>query len=254
MALTLGLNIASFQAQSALSSATNKLSKSYQKLSSGSRIPTAADDPGGLGVAERCKADALIADAGMRNANDGLALLSIADGALDEVGSILSRMSELAEQYGNGTYTSTQKDAIKSEYDSLEEEITRISGDSKYNGSSVFQATNIQVGSSTVSVSTAFPTLSLTTISTSAVETAMNSITTTRGTIGGHMSRLSYASDVLGVMRDAYFASESQVRDVDVALEAANMAKLSVLQQSASAIVAQANQQPEVALSLLLSN
>ena len=134
MALTINTNIASLNAQRRLGQSTAELRQSYERLSSGLRIVRSRDDAAGLAIADNLRADQRIASVAIRNANDGISLISIADGALNEIGNVLQRMGELAEQSGNGTLASTQRSALNNEFASLGSEITRIARTTTFNG------------------------------------------------------------------------------------------------------------------------
>ena len=221
----------------------------------------------------------------IRNSNDGVSLISIADGALNEIGNVLQRMGELAEQSANGTLSVSQRSALDQEFVSLGSEITRISNTTTFNGLQLlsgsstvslqvgfdsggnsqisFKGTNgtleslglSTAGSNTLlfslnaSTTTAGQTAALSALD--AVKAAISSLTTTRGILGAAESRLNVAINNLQVSRENFASAESQIRDVDVAEEAANLTRLNILQQAGASVLAQANQQPSLALSLL---
>lgn len=264
---------------------TNTLNQTFEKLSSGQRINRAADDPAGLAVADKLRADTRIANVAVRNANDGISITSIADSALEESANILTRMAELAEQSSNGVYTNAQRSALSSEFIALGSEIERIASTTEFNDLSLLSNSgdvSLQVGfdSSSDSVitiqavlgtlsslnlaSSGSSSLSYSIISTTtagaqtaaqnaldAVNSAIDTLSAARGTIGAAESRLNSAVNVLGVARDNYAAAESRIRDVDVAEETAKLTRLSILQQAETAVIAQANQQPQLVLGLL---
>lgn len=285
MALTINTNIASLNAQRRLASSTSSLRQSFERLSSGLRIVRAKDDAAGLAIADTLRADQRIASVAIRNANDGVSLISIADGALNEIGNVLQRMGELAEQSANGTLSASQRSALDQEFSSLGSEITRISNVTTFNGLQLLS------GSATVSLQVGFDsgansqitfkgtngtleslglaksgstslTFSLNAAGTSAgqsaalsaldaVKLAIGSLTSSRGTLGAAESRLNVAINNLQVARENFASAESQIRDVDVAEEAANLTRLNILQQAGASVLAQANQQPSLALALL---
>ena len=285
MALTINTNIASLNAQRRLSSSTGSLRQSFERLSSGLRIVRAKDDAAGLAIADTLRADQRIASVAIRNANDGVSLISIADGALNEIGNVLQRLGELAEQSANGTLSSAQRSALDQEFSSLGSEITRISNTTTFNGLQLLsgsQSVSLQVGfdsgtNSQISfkgingtleslglakAGTATLTFSLNASTTSggqsaalsaldAVKLAISSLTGARGTLGAAESRLNVAINNLQVSRENFASAESQIRDVDVAEEAANLTRLNILQQAGASVLAQANQQPSLALALL---
>jgi flagellin len=285
MSLSLRTNIDSISAQTELSRTTSALSKTFERLSSGLRINSASDDPAGLALADKLNSDAVLANVAMRNANDGLSLTNVAESALDEINNMLSRMSELAEQSANGTYTNTQRSALSSEFLALGSEIERISGTTTFNSMTLLSNSRditLQVGfdssvNSRITISGVRSTLdslglaasgssrltfSIITISTegsqdasanalSAVRNAISSLGSTRGTLGAVESRLTHAISSLEVARENYMAAESRIRDADIAQETADMVRLQVLQQAGVAVLAQANLQPETVLKLL---
>lgn len=284
MSLSIASAIDSVRAQRQLGLTTNRLSLSFQRLSSGLRINSASDDPAGLALADNLRADARLASVAIRNANDGISITSIADAALGEVNTILNRMLELAQQSANGVFTQAQRSALSSEFIALGSEIDRISratvfntfnllsnsssitlqvgltgsADSRITISGVLGTLNsLGIGNasseltvSIISTSLAFSQTAATT-AVSSIQNAILSLTSTRGTIAAVESRLSSAINYLTVARENFVAAESRIRDVDVAEEVANMVRLQVLQQSAQAVLAQANLQPQVALRLL---
>lgn len=285
MSLSVASNLDSLMAQRQVGLATSRLSKSFQRLSSGLRITSAADDAAGLALADDLRADAKLASVAVRNANDGISITSIANAALEEINSILNRMLELAQQSSNGTYTTAQRSALSSEFVALGSEIERIARATTFNSLPLLSNSaniTLQVGlnastNSQIVISGVLGTLnslglaaanssalSYSIISTtttfsqtaatnalSAIQGAILSLTTTRGTIAAAESRLSSAINYLSVARENFIAAESRIRDVDVAQEVAEMVRLQVLQQSATAVLAQANLQPQVVLRLL---
>ena len=285
MAITLGSNIASLKAQRSLSIQNNKLSDVFQKLSSGQRINKASDDAAGLAIADSLKADQRIASVAIRNANDGISTVAIADSALGEIGNVLSRLAELAEQSANGVFSTTQRSALANEFQALGSEIERISVVTEFNGVKLISGNAsivLQVGFNSGSTSqisftgvngtlqslglaqTGGSALTFSINSTSvtdaqssarnaldAVRGAIGSLASSRGTLGAAESRLNVAIANLSVARENFAAAESQIRDTDVASSAAELTRLGILQQAGAAVLAQANQQPALALSLL---
>lgn len=134
MSLTIGNNIVSLQAQRKLGQATDGLSGVYERLSSGQRINKAADDAAGLAIADSLRAQQKVASVAIRNANDGISTIAIADGALSEIGGVLSRLGELAEQSANGVFSATQRSALQNEFSALGSEIERIAMTTQFNG------------------------------------------------------------------------------------------------------------------------
>lgn len=284
MAISIGSNITSLQAQRRLDLTGARLSDSFNKLSSGYRINAGADDAAGLAIAESLKAQSRIAGQALRNTNDGISTIAIADGALGEVANILSRLAELASQSANGTLSTTQRSVVANEFVALSSEIERIAAVTEFNGIKLLSGTSaitIQVGTGSGTSSQIGYTNQLATLSgiglgnasgalvysingttdaaaataarlaLDAVYAAIYSVGASRGILGGVESRLSTAIANLGVTRENLVAAESRIRDVDVAEEAANLTRLNILQQAGTAVLAQANQLPSLALQLL---
>ena len=286
MSITINTNVAALNAQRRLGQSTQELRTSFERLSSGLRIVRAKDDAAGLAIADSLRADGRIASVAIRNANDGVSLISIADGALSEIGNVLSRMAELSEQSANGVLASSQRSALDSEFNALGSEIERIAVTTTFNGLQLLSGgatVQLQVGfnsssNSQISFTGVQGTLASLGLSSGgsarliyslnaagtdslgqssalsaldAVKLAIGSLTTNRGTLGAAESRLSVAVNSLQVARENFASAESQIRDVDVAQEAANLTRLNILQQAGAAVLAQANQQPALALSLL---
>ncbi len=285
MGITLGSNIASLKAQRTLALSTEKLSRTFERLSSGQRINRASDDAAGLAIADSLKASQRVATVAIRNANDGISTIAIADSALGEIGNVLSRLAELAEQSANGVFSTTQRSALSNEFVALASEIERIATTTQFNGVILLSggsALTLQIGFNSQSTSQISYTgvqgtlqaLGLATSGTSAlsysiqggstdsaqsasrqaldaINAAITSLASTRGTLGATESRLQVAINSLTVARENFASAESRIRDVDVASEAAELTRLNILQQAGSAVLAQANQQPSLALSLL---
>jgi flagellin len=268
MPITLGSNIASLRAQRSLGKSTLALSDVYQKLSSGQRINKASDDAAGLSIADSLKAQQRVATVAVRNANDGISSIAIADAALAEIGNTLSRMAELSEQSANGVFSIQQRSALGGEFIALASEIERIAVTTNFNGVTLLS------GNTTMTLQVGLAALGLAAINSSslafslngatveagqsasratldAVNAAISSLAQTRGTLGAAESRLSVAITNLTVARENFAGAESQIRDTDVAQQAAELTRLNILQQAGSAVLAQANQQPSLALSLL---
>lgn len=272
MALNVNTNVPSLNAQRHLESSTLSLNKSLERLSSGLRINSAADDAAGLAIADRLRADVRIASQAIRNASDGISAISIAEKALGKSGEILTRLAELASQASSGLVSDVQRSALQEEFSALVSEIDRISNVTTFNGVALLSAgttVTLQVGldgtaDSRISFSTVDGTSSgigvggLAVSTTSAAQAAIGSITSAiaivasrRGTLGSVESRLNTAISNLRVARENYAAAESRIRDTDVAEETANLTRTTILQQAGTAVLAQANQQPSLALSLL---
>jgi flagellin len=285
MAITLGTNIASLQAQRRLAVSSGKLSATFERLSSGQRINRASDDAAGLAIADALRADQRVASVAIRNANDGISTIAIADSALGEIANVLTRMAELSEQSANGVFSTVQRSALANEFVALASEIERIAITTEFNGVKLLSGGSevlLQVGfdsastsqisykdvqgtlaalglaptsSSSLSFSINAGTLELgqsaARFALDAVNDAISSLAATRGKLGATDSRLQVTINNLSVARENFASAESRIRDVDVAAEAAELTRLNILQQAGAAVLAQANQQPSLALSLL---
>lgn len=285
MALNIRTNLASLQAQRNLYNATEGLNTTYARLSSGLRINRAKDDAAGLAIAESLKADQKLASVAIRNANDGISIVAITDAAIDQISKILTRLAELAEQSANGVYDNVQRSALQREFTELMSEVERIALITEFNGlkllsgggtvtlqvgldgsslsqitysgiQATLQALNLaQAGSSAhiYSITGATNALSQTAARSAldALRAAIASCNQQRGTLGSAESRLEAAIRNLQASRESFAKAESAIRDADVAAEAAELARLTILQQAATAVLAQANQQPSLALQLL---
>lgn len=285
MGINIQTNIPSLNAQRNLSGTTDKLKSSYAKLSSGLRITRASDDAAGLAIADLLRADIRISSVAIRNANDGISIISITDGAMEQIANVLARMAELAEQSANGVYSTSQRSALALEFASLGSELERISVTTQFNGLQLLSGggqVTFQVGFDGASTSqitysgiqatlaalglaqanssvlvysindvTAAAAEAASRSALTAVKEAITSATRSRGQLGASESRLNVAITNLQVARENFSAAESRIRDVDVASEAAELTRLNILQQAATAVLGQANQQPTLALSLL---
>jgi flagellin len=239
-----------------------QLSKSMQKLSSGLRINSAADDAAGLAISEKMRSQINGTDQAQRNAMDGISLVQTAEGAYNEMHSILQRVRELAVQAQNGTLSSSDTTAIDQEVGQLTAELTRISGNTQFNGLAVLNGSfTLQVGADSGGGNQIGFTLASIDFSSlgsaasagaiSAIDTAITSVSSARSTLGAVQNRLEHAVSNLGVYQENISAAESRIRDVDIAAETVNFTKLQILSQSGTAMLAQANSAPNNVLSLL---
>ena len=275
MSLVVNTNIASLNAQRNLSVTQGALAKSLQRLSSGLRINSAADDAAGLAISVGMDANVRSMNQAVRNANDGVSLVQTAEGALNESSNILERMRELATQAATGTVSSDQRGYIDTEFQQLKSEIDRIASSTQFNGTSLLNgavaSVSFQIGAGAttndviaVNLSGAgassfgVGTLSVTgstgaaaSAALTAIDTAIQSVSNLRGTLGAVQNRLQSTINNLQVSVENLSAAESRIRDVDVAAETANMTRAQILTQAGTAILAQANQTPQAALSLL---
>ncbi|MGE3171670.1 MAG: flagellin [Planctomycetota bacterium] len=274
MGLRVNTNVTSINAQRNLSSVTDRLSSNFRRLSTGLRISTAADDAAGLAISERLRSQVRSLEQAKRNANDGISLVQTAEGALNEVSSILVRLRELAIQSSNGSVSNQDKETLDEEFQSLVNEIDRIGNSTEFNGIKLLDGTSssisFQVGFGTttdtdtlaVSLSSATSqSLSLvsldigsggaTTTAIQNIDAAINSISSLRGSLGAVQNRLGSTINNLAIQVENLSAAESRIRDVDVAYETAQLTRNSILQQASISVLSQANAQPQSALSLL---
>jgi flagellin len=267
MGLRIQNNVEAFNAHRQLSSTAAKAAKSMEKLSSGYRINRAADDAAGLAISEKMRAQIGGLGPAQRNAQDGVSLVQTAEGALNEVHSMLQRVRELAVQYKNGTLSTGDRTAIQSEVNQLKSEIERVGTDTEFNGTKLLNASGTvsfqigagdgeQITAATISVgaqvSSAVFALTATGASDIAeIDTAINNVSAARADFGAVQNRLEHTLSNLAVYQENLTASESRIRDVDMAAEMVNFTKLQILQQSGTAMLAQANQTPQSVLQLL---
>jgi flagellin len=285
MAVTVGVNAGILRVAREVSASSEELNKSFVRLSSGQRITKASDDAAGLAVAESLRVNTRIAAVALRNANDGISAVSIADNALGQISSILQRQSELATQAANGTFSTTQRSVIAAEFENLASEVERIATVTAFNGVQLISGTGqvtLQVGLDTTSVSqltiqnaagtlqalglaatgSSALTYSLSGTSTpfsqsaarealAAVTAAIDTLSSRRGTLGVLETRLNTTINSLAVQRENQSAAETRIRDLDVAEEAATLTRQTILQQVGASVYGQANQSPRIALALL---
>ncbi|QHW32598.1 flagellin [Paenibacillus rhizovicinus] len=232
-------------------------SKNMEKLSSGLRINRAADDAAGLAVSEKMRGQIRGLDQAQRNVQDGISFVQTAEGAMNEVSAMLVRMKELNVQKANGTYSTSDKSNIDLELDQLGSQIDSILNNTTFNGISVAGTTiTIQANDSTVQitlsgiVTTSISGLGSGTTLTS-VSDAITATSTQRAKLGAMQNRLEYTSNNLGTTSENMQASESRIRDTDMASEMVKLSKNNILLQASQAMLAQANQQPQGVLQLL---
>ena len=262
MSLRVNTNVEAFDAHRNLQQTQYALAKSMQKLSSGLRINRAADDAAGLAISEKMTAQINGTDQAQRNAMDGISLVQTAEGAYNEMHSILQRIRELSVQAQNGTLSSSDTAAIDQEVGQLTAELSRISANTQFNGLNILSGTfTLQVGADQGAgnqISFSLTSVSFATIGSAAganaisdVDAAITSVSNARSTLGAIQNRLEDTVDNLGVYEENISAAESRIRDVDVAAETVNFTKLQILSQSGTAMLAQANQLPQSVLKLL---
>ncbi len=286
MPVSINTNLASVRGQRAMATASEGLNKTFEKLSSGQRINRASDDAAGLAIAESLRINQRVANIAIRNAQDGISAIAITDGALSSITQVLGRLAELAQQAGNGSYSGVQRSALQAEFETLGSEIERIAATTTYNGVALLsgsQYVTFQVGfdgSSTSQIAldqrggatlqrlglaatgSSAMTYSLSGASTDAAQSAARqalaaingavvSVNALRGTLGTVEARLGSAITNLTTSRENTLAAEARITDADVAVEAAELTRLNILQQAGAAVLAQANQQPQLAVQLL---
>jgi flagellin len=246
-----------------------------EKLSSGYRINRAADDAAGLAISEKMRAQIGGLQQAQRNAQDGVSLVQTAEGALNEVHSMLQRVRDLKVQYENGTLDTDDKAAIVAEVKQLASEITEIRGKTEFNGITLLDGAggsagtiSFQVGANggeTISVTTkdvagasgtgsvdgVTSTSTWEALGLSDIDAAINNVSTIRADFGAVQNRLEHRLNNLSTYQENLVASESRIRDVDMAAEMVNFTKLQILQQAGTSMLAQANQAPQNVLSLL---
>ncbi|MBL8027703.1 MAG: flagellin [Fibrobacteres bacterium] len=274
-------NIPAMITSGQLSKVQRDLGKSLERLSTGLRINRASDDAAGLSVSESLRTQVRGSQVANRNANDGIALLKIAEGAANEISAMLQRMRELSVQSDNDTLTTVERQYLDQEFQALTEEITRISAAAQYNGQTLIyggEGFGVAGGSSSIlhigannvqgvdrlaltitSVSAGALSLTTESISTNggalsaitAVDLAIQSVNRMRSDLGAYINRLEHAVNNLDNQTHNMQAAESTIRDVDFAEESTMFMRNQILNQSATAMLSQANNVPQSVLSLL---
>lgn len=272
MALRVNTNLGALQAQRALSLVSSKVDTNLQRLSSGLRVNSAADDAAGLAVSEQLGSAVRGFNQLIRNANDGISLIQVGESALGEISNGLTRLRELALQSANGTLSNTDRNAIHQEFGALVSELDRIAKTTEFsstypiNGSSTL---NLQVGLNSGgnnvivvnSVNASITALGISGLSVSTqagatgtldkISAALTTVSSFRATFGAVQNRLTMSIRSLSVAIENNTAAQSRIRDVDVASEASELAKNQIIQQASVAALAQANASGQLALKLL---
>ncbi len=270
MGLRINTNIPAMNAGRTLRRTTTSLNTSLQRLSSGLRVNRAADDAAGLAIAEGFNSQVRGANVAQRNAQDGINLVQTAEGALSETGNILQRVRELAVQAANGTQSDTNRAALNVEVQQLLSQIDDIATQTEFNGISVLssaQTLTLQSGANqgqtlTVAVSGAKTNdLSITMVSVSSmanavsaialVDNALQSVNTLRASFGAYQNRLEFTINTLAIQEENAAASESAIRDADIARETISFTRNQILVSAGTSVLAQANMVPQSALTLL---
>ncbi len=285
MGIRVNTNIASLNAQRHLYNTTMKFQKSMERLSSGMRINRSGDDAAGLAISESLKSDIRALQQASRNAADGISLVQVAEGSLDEVNNILLRLRELAEQSATETLGENERTYLDGEFQELLQEIDRISITAEFNGIMLLnngvggQVLNVQVGIGTDAATSAVPIDLTQVISSDAlaltfatdgsgvnilgtngavaratiglIEAATGTVSSVRSGFGAAQNRLETTIRNIGMTAENLSAANSRIRDVDVALETSNMTSLQILQQAGVSILSQSNMTSQLALSLM---
>ena len=286
MPQTINTNLISLNAQRNLSMSQAQLGTAMQRLSSGMRVNSAKDDAAGLAIAERMNTQVRGMTVAIRNANDGISLAQVGEGALGNVSNIFQRMRELAVQAANGTNSASDRVSLNQEFTQLSQEATRTLGGTQFNGQSVLSATSdqiFQIGansssdvdrltaiafnwSSNTSITTVLgtavisgsevPTMQITDNGTaqtvlSSLDGAIDAVNSQRATFGAVQNRFENVVSNLMVAAENQTAARSRIMDADYAAETASLSRASILQQAGNAMVAQANQLPQQVLALL---
>ncbi|MCP4810554.1 MAG: flagellin FliC [Proteobacteria bacterium] len=275
MALTVNTNVSALNATTQLGKTTRNLSDSFARLSSGLRINSAADDAAGLGVAENLDNVARSARVAARNANDGISVISTAEGSTEEVSNILKRMRELAVQSSSETLDDDERAYVQDEYEQLAGEVDRIASVTEFNGVSLSDGTStsldVQVGvngtandrisitlgdlrGTVLGVDTASLDLSSASGAQSAIadlDTAMDTVNGYRSDYGAVENRIDSALNNLETYTSNIESAESRIRDADFAFETAELAKNQIMQQAGTAVLAQAKSLTSAAAQLI---
>ena len=272
-------NINSLAARNAINANQRSLQTSMQSLATGSRINYASDDSAGISIRENMTTQIKGFDAAVRNANDGISLLQTADSAMEGMATLLQRMRELGVLAQNDTYSSSQRTAMEDEFTALLTEVDRIVSDTQWNGMTLLDGTggnlggastfSFQVGAnssqtievtisdqstsgvlSAIASSTVASAASAATAVTS-LDTAITALASSRSVVGAAVNRLTHAADNATNMSQNASASRSQIADTNYAAATSELARAQIIQQAATAMLAQANQQPSMVLALL---
>lgn len=271
MALYITNNVSSLNAQRNINKSQFGLTKSLERLSSGLRINKAGDDAAGLAISEKLRSNIRAMNQASRNASDGISMIQTAEGAMDEINSMLVRMKELAEQAATGTVGADERGYLSGEYTSLRDEITRIADATKFNETNLLDGTlgvEIQIGISdgttdvlsvavsdvdalALSLTSSIASVANAQAALTSVTGAIDTIAGRRADLGALQNRLESIVNNIDTVVENLTAAESRIRDVDIAAETANLTKYTILVQAGVSVLTQANQSPTVALSLL---
>jgi flagellin len=275
MPLVINTNVASLRSQNALAVSQDRLQTSYTRLSSGFRINSASDDAAGLGISENLRGRIRSFQVAERNTQNAVGMANTAEGGLSQISGIVIRMRELAVQAANGDLSSTDRGYLDTEFQLLKDEIDRLANSTQFNGNDLLGGTattfTFQVGINTTTFDTIavrFGGVSVSTLGLSginvtgsnaiaansainSIDSALATVSSTRARFGAATNRLAVAIANSQTIRTNLEAANSSIRDVDVAEETSQLARSQVLLQAGSSVLAQANQAPNLALSLL---
>ncbi len=277
MALSIHTNYSALTTNTALNKSNNALATNQQRLGTGLRINSAADDAAGLQIATRLNAQSRGMGVAMRNTSDAVSMLQTAEGAFNEATDILQRMKDLATQSANGTNTQKDRDALEAEFVELGKELNNIATNTKYAGDKLLAGgtlaadINFQIGASEDEVmtvaaadtkieaaleqmTTTVPGLSVAAgavATITSLETALDALGATRGALGASINRLNHTNNNLANMKDNTEMAKGRIMDADFAMESANMSKNSMLMQSGISMLKQAGQMPGMVMGLL---
>jgi flagellin len=271
-------NVSALNAQAALTKNSRAMSNSMEQLSTGSRINAANDDAAGLAIGNSMTSQVRGLNQAVRNLNDGVNLLQTAEGALNETTNMLQRMRELAVQSASGTYSTTQRSYLATEFLALGSQIDKVASETTWNGYTVLTGTTggttagtfsfqsgqtsgqtIDVAIASMALSGMAMTAAAVGVSTAAsasaaiasIDSAINTVNSQRATIGATVNRMTYAADNITNISANVSASRSTIMDTDYATASTNLSKAQIIQQASTAMLAQANQQPQTVLALL---
>jgi flagellin len=274
MPLSVNTNIASLTAQRSLLNSQSTLESAFERLSTGKRINSAVDDAAGLAISQTLTSKVNGLNQAVRNTNDGISVVQIAEGALDEVTSILQRMRDLAVQAANDSLSTTERGYLQTEQGKLADALDDVAGAAKFGSTALlngsFNAKSFQIGADngdtlsfsidgistgTLSVSSSgdvsLSTAALASAAIATIDTALGAVASDRATLGAIQSQLESTVRNLANVAENTAAARSRILDTDYAAETANLTKAQILQQASTAILAQANAQPQSVLSLL---
>jgi flagellin len=276
MSLRINTNVQALSSQRHLNNNSAMQNAALDKLSSGSRINKAGDDAAGLAISEKLKANIRSMKQATRNANDGVSLVQVAEGAMNEISNILIRMRELSIQAASDTIADTERGYVNNEIQQLKSEVDRIANSTEFNGTKLLNNTapplDIQVGINNDSVNDRFTfdtndkaatlsSLGIGEVSTARkedaqnnlekIDSAMNKLNSNRASLGALQNRLSSTINNLGIYRENLEAANSRIRDTDMAEEASELTKANILTQAGVSVLGQANQNPQLALKLI---